>query len=98
MISLSRELAQRDAKGRRLLHSGDGWKLLLLDLRQGGEIPTHSAPGPITVHCLEGTAEFHFAGQSVTLQAGDLQPLDAAIPHSLHSRDGAVLLVHLRTP
>jgi quercetin dioxygenase-like cupin family protein len=94
LISLSEELA-KDSKPRRLLASTPGWKLLLLDLRHGGEIPVHSAPGPITVHCLEGQAEFAIGEVWNLLKAGDIQALEANVPHAVRAPLGAVLLVHL---
>ena len=95
MISLTHELAQPDNKPRRIVASGPGWKILLLDLRQGGELPEHSAPGPITVHCLEGQADFAIEGQWTTLHAGDIQTVEANRPHAVNAASGAVLLVHI---
>lgn len=94
-ISLTNELAQPDAKTRRVLATGPGWKLLLLDLRQGGEVPVHTAPGPITVHCVQGQAEFAINGDWQTLNAGDIQTLEANIPHAVRAPSSAVLLVHI---
>jgi quercetin dioxygenase-like cupin family protein len=95
LISLTGELARPDAKQRRLLASGPGWKILLLDLRNGGEVPTHTAPGPITVHCLQGQADFAINDDWRTLRAGDLQTLEPNIPHSVKAPAGAVLIVHI---
>ncbi len=94
-ISLTQELAQTNDKPRRVLASGPGWKILLLDLRKGGELPQHSAPGPITVHCLEGEAEFAILDEWRTLRAGDLQTVEANTPHAVKAPLGAVLLVHI---
>lgn len=96
-ISLRDELAKPEAKLRRVLATAPGWKLLLLDLRQGGEVPVHTAPGPITVHCLEGEAEFAIDGTWHALNQGDIQTLEATVPHALRSSAGAVVLVHLAT-
>ncbi len=95
LISLTQELTRSDSQARRIIATGPGWKLLLLDLRQGGELPTHSAPGPITVHCLEGQADFAIDGQWVTLRAGDIQAVEAHMRHAVKAAPAAVLLVHL---
>ena len=94
-ISLTHELGLPDAKPRRVLASGPGWKILLLDLRNGGEIPVHSAPGPITVHCLQGQADFAIDGDLRTLHPGDIQTVEANVPHAVKAPQGAVLLVHI---
>ena len=95
LISLNHETSLPKAKHRRLLASGPGWKLLLLDLRQGGEVAEHSAPGPITVHLLEGHADFAIAGEWRPLEAGEIQCLEAKVPHAVRAPDGALLLVHV---
>ena len=69
--------------------------MLLLDLRDGGEVPVHSAPGPITVHCLEGQADFAIDGEWRALAAGDIQTVEANVPHAVRATQGAVLLVHI---
>ena len=94
-ISITDELAKQDAKTRRVLATGPGWKILLLDLRQGGEVPVHTAPGPITVHCLEGQAEFAINGDWQPLNAGDIQTLEANTPHAVRATPSAVVLVHI---
>jgi quercetin dioxygenase-like cupin family protein len=95
LISLTQELAQTEAKPRRILAQGPGWKILLLDLRNAGELPVHTAPGPITVHCLEGQADFAINGEWKTLHRGDIQTVEANVPHAVKAPQSAVLLVHL---
>lgn len=94
-ISLTQALAQPNAKPTRTLAQGPGWRILLVDLRNGGELPTHSAPGAITVHCLEGHADFAVKGELTPLHAGDLLCVEAHVPHAVKAPGGAVLLVHL---
>ncbi|MBY0503108.1 MAG: cupin domain-containing protein [Bryobacteraceae bacterium] len=79
----------------RLLAQAPGWKILLVRLDEDGAVPEHSAPGPITVHCLSGEAEFTFAGERRTLTSGDLITLEAHTPHSLRAKQAAVLVVHV---
>ena len=95
LISLTQELAMPEAKPRRLLAQGPGWRILLLDLRGGGEVPIHSATGPITVHCLQGQVDFAIDGEWRVLAAGDIQTVEANVPHAVRATPGAVLLVHI---
>jgi len=54
-----------------------------LVLPKDREVPTHQAPGEITVHCLEGRVAFTASGTSRELEAGRVLFLDAGTPHSL---------------
>ena len=64
-----------------------------LVLSRGREIPTHQAPGEITVHCLEGRIAFTACGSTRELNAGQMIVLAAGEPHSLIGReDSSVLL------
>jgi quercetin dioxygenase-like cupin family protein len=64
-----------------------------LVLPKGREIPTHRAPGEITVHCLEGRVAFTAGGTIRTLEAGQMLFLDASVPHSLVGLEDSSLLV-----
>jgi quercetin dioxygenase-like cupin family protein len=64
-----------------------------LALSKGREIPTHQAPGEITVHCLEGRIAFTAAGATRELGAGQMILLAAGEPHSLVALDDATVLV-----
>lgn len=64
-----------------------------LVLPRGEEIPTHLAPGEITVHCLEGRITFFARGAARELNAGQMLVLAAREPHSLVGlEDSSVLL------
>jgi quercetin dioxygenase-like cupin family protein len=69
-----------------------------LVLADGKEIPSHKAPGPITVQCLAGRVTFTCHGQSRELLPGDLLYLNASEPHSLVAHDDSMLLVTLVLP
>src|SRR5262245_55087405 len=64
-----------------------------LVLPKGHEIPTHHAPGEITVHCLEGRVAFSAGGTTRDLEAGQMLFLDAGTPHSLVGLEDSSLLV-----
>ena len=68
-------------------------EVLRLVLPGGKEIATHTAPGPITVQCLEGRVAFTALGEERELGAGRMLHLEAGEPHSLRGIEDASLLV-----
>jgi quercetin dioxygenase-like cupin family protein len=64
-----------------------------LVLPKGREIPTHRAPGEITVHCLEGRVAFTACGVARELEAGQMLLLRAHEPHSLSGLEDSSVLV-----
>ena len=62
-------------------------------LAKGTEIPTHHAPGEITVQCLVGRIAFTAGGETHDLEAGRMIYLRAREPHSLVGLEHAVVLV-----
>jgi quercetin dioxygenase-like cupin family protein len=64
-----------------------------LVLAKGHEIPTHQAPGEITVHCLEGRITFTACGSTRELRAGQMLLLAAREPHSLVGLEDSSVLV-----
>jgi quercetin dioxygenase-like cupin family protein len=64
-----------------------------LTLPKGRTIPTHHAPGEITVHCLEGRIAFTANGQTRDVGAGQLIALAAGEPHSLVGLEDSTVLV-----
>ncbi len=64
-----------------------------LMLSKGREIPTHRAPGEITVHCLEGRIAFTAGETTRELGAGEMIVLAAAAPHSVVGLEDSTVLV-----
>src|SRR4029078_2511873 len=64
-----------------------------LILPKGRAIPTHHAPGEITVHCLEGRIAFTANGETRHVGAGQLIALAAGEPHSLVGLEDSTVLV-----
>lgn len=83
------------AEGRRMepLIKTPSLDLRRLLLAKGGELPTHDAPGEITVHCLEGRIAFTAGGKTNDLRAGQLIHLGAKIPHSVVGLEPSVVLI-----
>lgn len=87
--------AEIPTEGRRMepLIKTSGLDLRRLLLAKGGELPTHTAPGEITVHCLEGRVAFTAGGKTNDLKAGQLIHLGAGIPHAVVGVEPSVVLI-----
>ena len=70
-------------------------ELIRLIVPEGKEIPTHQAPGEITVECLEGRVAFTAEGKTQELTAGQLLYLAAGEPHAVKGIENSSLLVTL---
>ena len=68
-------------------------EVIRLTVPAGKEIPSHKAPGPITVQCLEGRVMFTAEGQSQELDAGTFLFLSAGEPHAVKGLQHSSLLV-----
>ncbi len=68
-------------------------RVTLIVLGPGGELREHSAPGPITVHALEGRLRFTTGGDDHDLVPGDLLALGADVAHSVASEEGGAFLL-----
>lgn len=77
----------------RTLAKNGALRATLVGLAAGGELASHSAEGPITVHVLEGAIDFDVEGQIHALRAGSLLALDAGIVHAVRSPEGGVFLL-----
>ena len=76
----------------------DNLEVIRLVVPRGKEIPTHKAPGEITVQCLEGRVLFTAHQKSQELGAGQFLYLAAAEPHSLKGIEDSSLLVTIWLP
>ncbi len=73
-------------------------EVIRLVLHAGKEIPSHKAPGEITVQCLEGRVALTAEGKTQELTGGQLLYLAAGQPHALKAIEGSSLLVTLLLP
>lgn len=76
----------------------DSLQLVRLVLPAGKSIHTHSAPGEITVQCLEGRVDFTTMNKTLPLTAGGLLYLPANEPHALQAVENSSVLVTLLLP
>lgn len=86
--------ALSDSKSTTLVKTVD-LELIRLILPAGKEIPSHKAPGEITVQCLEGRVAFTTAGKMQELAPGQLLYLQASEPHAVKAIENSSLLVTL---
>jgi quercetin dioxygenase-like cupin family protein len=68
-------------------------EVVQLVLPAGGHLPTHSAPGEITLFGLAGTLTIDLPGRRVQLGAGDFLHLARGVPHAVHAADAARALL-----
>ncbi|HQU90695.1 MAG TPA: hypothetical protein PLK77_00285 [Pyrinomonadaceae bacterium] len=78
------------------LFEGEGRKIVMVNLVNGGVLARHKANEPISVMCIAGTGVFR-AGENLessqALSPGTLITLDAGIPHDVTADDWLRLLV-----
>jgi quercetin dioxygenase-like cupin family protein len=75
------------------LVEGDEMKIVRLAVAQGKEIPPHTAPGTLLVHCVAGRVAFTALGRTCELHRDQLLYLPAGEPHSVKGLDDATLLL-----
>ncbi|WP_339731600.1 cupin domain-containing protein [uncultured Gimesia sp.] len=71
----------------------DDLEIIRLILKAGKSLPNHTAPGILTVHCLEGRVQFKCLNQTHELTAGKLIHLPDAEPHAVECLESAALLL-----
>ena len=97
VIKLPLGAALGSSKTTTLAKTGD-LELIRLVLPAGKDIPSHKAPGEITVQCLEGRVAFTAEGKTQDLAAGQLLYLAAGEPHALQGIEDSSLLVTILLP
>ena len=68
-------------------------RIVLIALRQGAQLITHTAPGIITVQVLEGRITFRTGIRLADLPEGEIVVLQAGIPHSVLALEESVFLL-----
>lgn len=70
---------------------------VLFSFEEGGYLDEHSAPGLVTIHCLEGRFSVNANGDEHSMGEGDVLILDADVPHDVRAshRSAMLLTVHL---
>ena len=75
------------------LYKAEQLEVVRLVLPAGKALNEHTAPGEITLYCLEGLVWFQCGGAPQAMRAGDFVHLAAGAPHSLQAEEDASLLL-----
>ncbi|MGN7204649.1 cupin domain-containing protein [Pedobacter sp. SAFR-022] len=73
----------------------DGMRIVLMALKKGAELKTHTAPGIISVQVLEGYIDFSTELQKSPRKTAQMLTLHAGIPHSVLALEDSVFLLTL---
>jgi quercetin dioxygenase-like cupin family protein len=92
VISLRLGPALATSKTTTLVKTAD-MELIRLVLPAGKEIPSHKAPGEITVQCLEGRIALNAEEKTHELSPGQLVYLAAGLPHAVKGIENSSVLV-----
>lgn len=96
-LRASPEFAGAGRTARTLLTDGPV-RLVLVALAAGGRLHQHRAPGPVTVHLLEGLVTVSAAGIGHSLQSGDLLMIPAGLLHEVDAAEASALLLTIAMP
>lgn len=76
-----------------ILVKSDTLRVVVVTSLQGGKLHEHSAPGPITVHVLDGQFTLTIDGEPRVLAKGDIAIVAPKVRHAVDcDEDGAFLL------
>ena len=70
-------------------------RIVLIALHAGAEMKTHTAPGIIGVHVLEGVIIFTTEKRTTEMEEGKMVALHAGIPHSVTAKSESIFLLTL---
>ena len=68
-------------------------EVIRIKLKAGKEIPTHTAPGEITVQCIDGRVAFTVGSSTQELSAGQWLYLTSGQPHAVRGVQDSLLLI-----
>lgn len=77
------------------LYKAQQLEVVRVVLPAGKALNEHTAPGEITLYCLEGLVWFQCGGAPQAMRAGSFVHLAAGAPHSLRAEEDASLLLTL---
>lgn len=76
-----------------ILVKSDTLRVVLVTAMEGGILHEHSAPGPITVHVVEGSFQLTIDGEPRVLNTGEIAIVAPRVRHAVECMaDGAFLL------
>ena len=97
-LTLDANLLQQHGRTSRTLVKEGPLRLTLSGIAAGGDLPEHSATGPVSIHMLGGDVTFKALGVDHPLSAGDVLVFAPGVPHSARSRSGCTFLLTVAMP
>ena len=76
-----------------ILLKTDSLRVIFRSFSEGSSLPTHKAPGPITVQVLEGHIEFTAGTQTTPVRKGEVLALESGVPHSVKALSNSAILI-----
>lgn len=77
----------------KVLANRQGYRLVLLNLREGQSVPEHANKDIVTVYAVKGHITFYDGSTPVDLRAGEVVQIEANVPHHLEAHEDSSLLV-----
>jgi quercetin dioxygenase-like cupin family protein len=93
LASLRAEPDWQGAHNAKTLVKRDDLRVVLIAFKAGGRLERHQAPGPITIHALEGRLRVQVEQRQTELTAGQMLFVDAALPHDLEATEQSAVLL-----
>ena len=104
-LDLAREItalrAEPDWQGdhnAKTLVKRDDLRVVLIALNANGRMDRHQAPGPITIHALEGRLRVQVEQRKSELGPGQVLFVDAALPHDVEALEQSAFLLTIAWP
>ena len=76
-----------------ILLKTDNLRVIFRSFSEGASLPTHKAPGPITVQVLEGQIEFTAGTRTTPVRKGEVLALESGVPHSVKALSNSAILI-----
>jgi len=76
-----------------ILLKTDSLRVIFRSFSEGASLSTHKAPGPITVHVLDGHIEFTAGTRTTPVRKGEVLALESGVPHSVKALSNSAILI-----
>lgn len=76
-----------------ILLKTESLRVIFRSFSEGASLPTHKAPGPITVHVLDGHIEFAAGARTTPVRKGEVLALESGVPHSVKALSNSAILI-----
>ena len=100
LVAVDREMRQEEAYRRdghtaRTLLREEDLRIVLVVVKEGGQIAEHRAAGTVSVHALTGHIQLHLPDKVVDLPAGRLVALERGMRHDVRALAESAFLLTL---